>query len=190
MKEPVRVDRYVRPAECAEADVNVPLLPWSFPVCGRIELCNGLAGPRLRVKAHRGARRYAAAGQTMGAVLGQFGGVLKSEAVLAYEVSQFAALDATSQVVPGRDRQEGTGVVVETRCVGITGRLCDGAAVPPYAFYRIEKPPRRTEEQAGVMARQGSQFAAVGRLVQSKEDDSEARVSFPNLSSKGRSEPT
>ena len=89
------------------------------------------------------------AGETMGAVLGQFRGVLKREAVLAYEVSQFAAFDATSQVVPGGDRQEGTGVVVETRCVGIPGRLCDGAA------YRRMPSTESKNHHGGPRSRQG-----------------------------------
>ena len=54
-------------------------------------------------------------------------------------------------VVAGRDGHQGTGVVVETCHVGEARRLSDCAPVAKHRLVAVKEPPRRTQDNAGVV---------------------------------------
>ncbi len=96
------------------------------------------------------------------------------QAVLGDEAGQEAGVDPPRHVVPGRNRQQGPGVVVESHQVGEPGGLHDLVVEPPHALWAVVEPPRGPEPQGRVVAGHGCQLTPIGRLVQGVDDDSQA----------------
>src|ERR1700733_11158330 len=83
---------------------------------------------------------------------------------------------AASDVMPRRYREKGARIVVETHGVVESGRLGDLLTVSAHAFGAIEEPPGRANLERRVVARKRRELARVGRLVESEDDEREARV--------------
>ena len=93
-----------------------------------------------------------------------------------HQLGEIGAVDASGHVVSGGDGQQGAGVVVEPRRVGKARRLGHGAPVTEHGLVAVEEPPRRSQEQRGVMARQWCQLTAERRLVEGEEDEAQSNV--------------
>ena len=98
------------------------------------------------------------------------GAALQPHAVLGDELGEEAAVDPPRDVVPRRNRQESTGVVVEADGVVEAGRLGGHAAEALHAFRAVVEPPCRAELEAGVVAGQRGQLAGRGRTRLRKRD--------------------
>ncbi len=87
------------------------------------------------------------------------------------ERGEEAAVDPARDVVPRRDRHERTRVVVESDGVVEARRLGRLLAEPQHALRAVVEPPRRTQLQRRIVARQRRQFARVDGLVEREQDD-------------------
>ena len=104
---------------------------------------------------------------------GQFRSVAVVEPMLGDQPRQEGAVHPASDVVTGRNRQEGPGVVVESDRVVKAGGFGGLLAEAAHAFGAVVEPPGGAELQRRIVAGQRRELAAVGRLVQSKENDRE-----------------
>src|SRR6185503_6195031 len=86
------------------------------------------------------------------------------------EAREEAAIHATRQVVPRRDRQEGARVVVEAYGVVEAGRLGGLLAEAPHALGAVVEPPGRAELENWIVSRERRQLAAVRALVEREQD--------------------
>src|SRR5580698_8457219 len=92
--------------------------------------------------------------ETISQIVHNFEGFVFGEAMLSNQLGQERAVDAASNIVPGRDGKERAGVVVEAHSVIEACRLCGLFAKAHHAFRTIVKPPGRSEAQAGIVTGQ------------------------------------
>src|ERR1044071_7976324 len=92
------------------------------------------------------------------------------------ETSEVVSIDASRQIVSGRNRAERARIVGEAGGVVDAGGLCRFAAEAQHSLDRIVEPPRRTQEHRGIMPGERRQLAAVRRLVEREHDKAKARV--------------
>src|SRR5918993_2417135 len=101
-------------------------------------------------------------GEPVSQVVSDLVGLILIEPVLDHKLGEVAAIDPTGDIVPGRDRGEGAGVVIEPDGVAEAGRLRRQLAEAAYPFRRVVEAPGRAEMQAGIVAGKRRELAAVG----------------------------
>src|SRR5258708_11726551 len=82
------------------------------------------------------------------------------------QLAEKSAIHATRHIVPPRNREKGSGIVVETYSIVEARRLRDVLTKTHHALRTVVKPPRRSQSQARIMPGQRSKFAAVGPVIQ------------------------
>jgi hypothetical protein len=101
---------------------------------------------------------------------GHFGRLILIQQAPADHFRQIGAVDSPRHIMSGRNGEKGPRIVIETDRIGESGRFHDEAFVAHHPLGTVEEPPGRPELKERVMAGQGGQFAAVGALIEGKED--------------------
>src|ERR1700733_4179680 len=96
--------------------------------------------------------------------------------MVCHQRRKIGRIRAPRYVMPSWDRKEGTRVVVESCCVVKASSLGYVLAEAQHAFGAIEKPPRRSQNDRRIMARQWGQLAAIGRFIQREQDQPEVAL--------------
>src|SRR4029077_8436003 len=91
--------------------------------------------------------------------------------VLGDLLREKAAIHAPRHIMPSRNREEGTGIIVQTNRLVEARRLGHTLAEPSHPLRAVVKPPRRPEPQARIVPPHWSQFPAVSRFIQSEKND-------------------
>src|SRR5713101_8100339 len=91
--------------------------------------------------------------------------------MLGDQLRQKGTIHTPRHVVPCRNREEGTSIVVEAHRIVEARRLRYVLAETHHSFWTVVKPPRRPEPQAGIVPGQWRQFPTVGRFIQREKDD-------------------
>ena len=94
--------------------------------------------------------------------MGKLEGLAFVETVLGDQRGEEAAVHAARNVMPRGDGEEGARVVVEADGIVKARGFCGGAAEAQHAFRAVMEPPRRAQAQAGIVAGERREFAAVG----------------------------
>src|SRR6201984_3110752 len=91
--------------------------------------------------------------------------------VLGDLLREEGAIHAPRHIMPSRNREEGSGIIVEPNRLVEAPRLGHTLAEPSHALRAVVKPPRRPEPQARIVPREWSQFPAVSRFIQGEKND-------------------
>src|SRR5690349_14679656 len=90
-------------------------------------------------------------GQRVREVGRELEGLVLVDPVLGHQLGEITAVDASRDIVPGRDRQECTRIVVEADGIVKARGLCRLFAKAQHAFRTVVKPPRWPEAQRRIV---------------------------------------
>src|SRR6516225_7754729 len=88
-----------------------------------------------------------------------------------HQLCEIGTIDSPSHIVPRRNRQEGTRIVIEPHGVVKTRCLCCLFAETHHAFRAVLEPPCWPKPQAWIVPRQRRKFAAVRRFIEREKDN-------------------
>src|ERR1700722_16517562 len=90
------------------------------------------------------------------------------------QLCQECAVHAAGHIVASRNGKKSPRVIIESYRIVEPCGLGNLLAETHHSFWTVVKPPWRPQTQAWIMPSQRRQFAAIGRFIQSKENDRKA----------------